>query len=143
MDLTLLVVRFLVLASLAVPVSAAPPGWHYSDRVYDARWRPLPLERSQSILRHLAMQAGYADPGYMQTILTLDVPREAPRVRLIAAPDSVWHAPASPEHWETGERTYVVVVEGGAPDSLRVLLADESSFWVKLEIKQSRKDKRL
>jgi hypothetical protein len=78
----------------------------------------------------------------MDRILGLDMPIDEKQVyRVIrldpAGPDTLWCAPILQRHWSPGERTYVVVVGGVVvPDSLRVVLADGSSFMQPVERKR-------
>jgi len=140
-DFALPAVCAVVLTALAAAPGQAhhETGWHYSDRVYGANNRtPLGLDRSQDILRDLATQAGYADVGYRQAVLAIDAPRAAPGVRyVIALPaDTLWHALLAPGNWMPGERSYVAVVDGAVPDSIRVHCADESSLTLIRERKR-------
>jgi hypothetical protein len=129
-------------ADTAVP---APPdsGWSFSDRVTNMHGKPLPAERSQDVLAHVAMCCGFGDPGLHDQVLSIDAPAKAPLLAFaIATPDTLLPKPlaACAEVKPTpGVRTYLVVVrQGGAvPDSLCVVLADGSTFTVLRNVEQS------
>ena len=130
---------------VADPDSALSPAdsaktWSYTDRAYRDREgrRPIdPVSLSQKYLAHFALCAGFADPGQRDVVVTIDTPRRAPvlrwaiverdtfNVREIEACGSVPRDPL--------RRTYISIVRWGgvvAPDSVRVALADGSSFLV-------------
>ena len=131
----------LVAAVLAGAVPAPPDsGWSFTDRVYHdaAGRRPMPEERSQRLLAPLALCVGFADPGLQDRVIEIDSPSASPLLRFViagadtlrpkqkSACPNVKPAPGAP-------RCYIAVLRlggVGVPDSLRVVLANESTFWV-------------
>lgn len=140
-----MILAFLLATATALPVAApADSGWSFTDRVLGASDKAISHERSQRILGEIAVCVGFADPGNHDKVLTIDAPEKAPRlIYAIARPDTLMPKPLSacPQvKPDPGFRTYVVVVRQGGevPDSLSVVLADESSFWIRYERERKR-----
>ena len=125
-------------------VAAPDSGWSFTDRVLGKGDKAVSQERSQRILGEIAVCVGFADPGNHDKVLTVDAPEKAPRLLYaVAPPDTLRHQPLSAcpgVQPDPGYRTYVLVVrQGGAvPDSLCVVLADESSFWIRYMYERKR-----
>lgn len=115
-----------------------------SPLIFDQNGKPWGSEeRCQDQFNEWAMEAGHGGVGLMDRILGLDMPLDDKQVyRVIVRaksgrPDTLWFAPILQKHWSPGERTYVCVVRGvEVPDSVRVVLADGSSFVQPVERKR-------
>ena len=132
--------------ALAAAIPAAPDsGWSFTDRVLGKSDKALSQERSQRILADIAVCVGFADPGNHDKVLTVDAPEKAPRLLYaVAPPDTLRPQPLSAcaeVKPDPGYRTYVLVVRQGGvvPDSLCVVLADESTFWIRYMTERKRR----
>lgn len=139
-----MILGLLLATATALPIAAPPDsGWSFTDRVDGAK-HPLSEERSQELLAEVAVCVGFGDPGEHEKVLTIDSPELAARlVHVIAKPDTLVprSLSACPDvKPEPRVRTYLVVVrQGGAvPDSVCVVLADESSFWIRYQYERKK-----
>jgi hypothetical protein len=136
---------FLLVAATQSPAIAAPDsGWWFTDRTF-TRGRPSSEEYSQGVMRPYALCVGFGDVGLRERVISIDSPKAAQPLRfVIAAPadtiqvKALAFCPQFREVDEEKDRTYLAVVRKGGevPDSLRVVLADESSFWIRYKVKK-------